>query len=71
MKVAQRLSPSGPVTIRQVAQARQMQRKRYSLVQIAGILGVRSSDLDRALWNHIDTDVEELVAPTRRPAPMF
>lgn len=48
-----------------------MQRKRYSLVQIAGILGVRSSDLDRALWNHIDTDVEELVAPTRRPAPMF
>ncbi len=59
------------VTIRQVAQARQMQRKRYPLVQIAGILGVLSSDLDLALWNHIDIDVEEVVAPTKRPAPMF
>lgn len=38
-----------PVTIRQVAQARGMQRKRYTLGQIAGILGVRSDDLDRAL----------------------
>jgi hypothetical protein len=60
-----------PVTLRQVAQARGMQRMRYTLGQIAGILGVRSSDLDRALWQYIDTDVEELVAPVRRVEPMF
>jgi hypothetical protein len=48
-----------------------MQRMKYPLVQIAGILGVRSSDLDRALWQYIDTDVEEMVAPQRRVEPMF
>jgi len=47
-----------------------MQRAGYRLGQIAGILGVLSSDLDRALWENIDTDVETLVA-SRRPAPMF
>lgn len=66
-----RMQAGDPVTIRQVAQARQMQRKRHSLVQIAGILGVLSSDLDRALWTYIDTDVEEVIAPNSRPAPMF
>jgi hypothetical protein len=66
-----RMMAGDPVTLRQVAQARGMQRMRVPLVEIAGILGVRSSDLDRALWQYIDTDVEELVAPNRRPAPMF
>jgi hypothetical protein len=61
---------SQPLTVHQVAQARGMQRAGYRLGQIAGILGVLSSDLDRALWENIDTDVETLVAP-RRPAPMF
>jgi hypothetical protein len=58
------------LTVGQVAQAHGMQRAGYRLGQIAGILGVLSSDLDRALWENIDTDVETLVAP-RRPAPMF
>ena len=66
-----RMRAGDPVTLRQVAQARGMQRMRYTLVQIAGILNVRSSDLDRALWKYIDVDVEELVAPTKRPPPMF
>ena len=65
-----RMRAGDPVSLRQVAQARGMQRAGYRLGQIAGILGVLSSDLDRALWENIDTDVEELVAP-RRPAPMF
>lgn len=60
-----------PVTLRQVAKARGMQRMKIPLVQIAADLGVRSGDLDRALWQHIDTDVEELVAPVRRIEPMF
>jgi hypothetical protein len=60
-----------PVTLRQVAQARGMQREGVPLNLIAASLGVRSSDLDRALWSYIDTDVEELVAPVRRPPPMF
>jgi DNA-binding phage protein len=60
-----------PVTMRQVAKARGMQRAKVPLAQIAAALGVRSSDLDRALWQYVDTDVEELVAPVRRPAPMF
>jgi hypothetical protein len=60
-----------PVTLRQVAQARRMQRLKVPLALIAAALGVRSSDLDRALWAHIDTDVEELVGPARRPPPMF
>ena len=60
-----------PVTLQQVAQARGMQRAKVPLAQIAAALGVRSSDLDRALWAYVDTDVEELVAPVRRPAPMF
>jgi hypothetical protein len=48
-----------------------MQREGVPLNLIAASLGVRSSDLDRALWSYIDTDVEELVAPVRRPPPMF
>ena len=66
-----RMLAGDPVTLRQVAQARRMQRMRAPLVLIAAALNVRSSDLDRALWQYIDTDVEEAVAPTRRPAPMF
>jgi len=60
-----------PVTLRQVAQARGMQRMKVPLVEIATTLRVRSSDLDRALWQYIDTDVEELIAPVRRVEPMF
>ena len=66
-----RMQAGDPVTLRQVAQARRMQRMKVPLVLIASQLGVRSSDLDRALWNYIDTDVEELVAPVRRVEPMF
>ena len=60
-----------PVSFREVAQARKMQRKGVPLNLIAAALAVRSSDLDRALWNYIDTDVEALVDQVRRPAPMF
>lgn len=66
-----RMLAGDPVTLRQVAQARRMQRMRVPLVLIAAALNVRSSDLDRALWTYIDTDVEELVAPNRQPPPMF
>jgi hypothetical protein len=60
-----------PVTARQVAQAREMQRKGYRLAQIAGILNVMSADLDRALWKFVDVDVEKELGQTGRPAPMF
>ena len=60
-----------PVTLRQVAQARGMQRMKVPLALISAALGVRSSDLDRALWQYTDTDVEELIAPVRRVEPMF
>lgn len=43
-----------------VLKARKMMREGFSMQVAAVSLGVRSSDLDRALWTHIADDDEAL-----------
>lgn len=66
-----RMMAGEPVSMRQVASARALMAARYSLVDAAVVLGVRSSDLDLALWRYVGTDVEAILRPVDRPSPMF
>jgi len=65
------------VTAAQVAGARLLMSppSRYSMQQAAIIMGVRSSDLDQALWRHLGTPTVELCPDSARwpkpPPPMF
>ena len=49
-----------------VASAKRLMAEVLSLVQTAKALDVLTSDLDRALWEHLGTSPDVLAAPVRR-----
>lgn len=60
------------VTVGQVVVARTLMREHgYSMKDAAISLGVRSVDLDQALWACLGTDLETLLQTVQRPEPMF
>jgi hypothetical protein len=59
------------VTVQHVVRARRLMRTGSSMKEAAIILGVRSVDLDQALWVALGTDLETLLGHVVRPDPMF
>lgn len=55
------------MTPQQIGAARVLLQRKARLVDIAVSLGVRSGDLDQALWSHIDISTDDLFAGRGRP----